>query len=215
MWMQLQNKLATTNRLTKLGMTVDKKCKLCKVDLENIDHFLCFVSSPKHKEDKDLLCSELVKQGPTVKVEQQHQLIQPVTAEEVKKAVWEIQRDKSPGPDGYGSQFYKDSLDTVGAYVTKAVQDFFRMKSVLPTIISANQSAFVEGRTIVQNILICQDPIDLKKAYDSVEWAFVKEMMEALDFPETFTGWVMQCVTTTQYKIALNGGVHGSIKGRR
>ncbi|XP_060210905.1 uncharacterized protein LOC132637908 [Lycium barbarum] len=127
--------------------------------------------------------------------------------EEVKKAMWEIKGDKTPGPDGYGSQFYKDSWDIVGVKVTKVVQDFFRMKPVLSTIISANQSAFVGGRTIVQNILICQDlvrlykrkhntqscllKIDLKKAYDTVEWDFVKEMLEALQFPEILLAGVL------------------------
>ena len=62
---------------------------------------------------------------------------------------------------------------------------------MLPGIISSNQSAFVAGRSIVQNVLICQDlvrlynrknttrscliKIDLRKAYDSVEWGFVEE----------------------------------------
>lgn len=60
-----------------------------------------------------------------------------------------------------------------------------RLKIVSPEIISANQSAFVAGRSIVQNVLICQDlvrlynrktftrscliKIDLRKAYDTVE----------------------------------------------
>ncbi|XP_009630097.2 uncharacterized protein [Nicotiana tomentosiformis] len=73
---------------------------------------------------------------------------------------------------------------------------------VLPEIISENQNAFVAGRSIVQNILICQDlvrlynrkattksyliKIDLKKAYDIVEWRFVEEMLYAMNFPEDF-----------------------------
>lgn len=70
-----------------------------------------------------------------------------------------------------------------------------RLRRVLPEIISENQSAFVADRSIVQNILICQDIIrlnnrkattqsrlikmDLKKAYDTVEWGFVEEMLQA------------------------------------
>ncbi|XP_019240695.1 PREDICTED: uncharacterized protein LOC109220693 [Nicotiana attenuata] len=106
-----------------------------------------------------------------------------------------------------------------------------RLKEVLPTIIAENQSAFVEGRSIVQNILICQDlvklynrkkstrkcliKIDLKKEYDSVEWGFVEEMLHALDFPSRFIKWTMVCISTTQYSMALNGGIYGCINGRR
>ncbi|XP_074299186.1 uncharacterized protein LOC141630235 [Silene latifolia] len=65
-----------------------------------------------------------------------------------------------------------------------------RLSSVLPSIISKNQGGFVKGRSIAENILICQDlvrlynrkavsprclmKIDLKKAYDSVHWDFVE-----------------------------------------
>lgn len=36
-----------------------------------------------------------------------------------------------------------------------------RLKRVLPDIILENQSAFVAGRNIVQNILVCQDLVRL------------------------------------------------------
>lgn len=102
---------------------------------------------------------------------------------------------------------------------------------MLPTIISTNQSAFVEGRAIAQNVLICQDlvrlynrkntgfscliKIDLRKAYDSVEWEFVKEMLHAMNFPSRFINWTIKCITTTQYTIAINGDLYGDIQGWR
>ncbi|KAK4376022.1 hypothetical protein RND71_006699 [Anisodus tanguticus] len=48
-----------------------------------------------------------------------------------------------------------------------------------------------------------------------MEWEFVKEMMKALGFPSKFIAWIMQCITTPQYSIKLNGGVYESIKRRR
>ncbi|XP_059295578.1 uncharacterized protein LOC132048915 [Lycium ferocissimum] len=82
-------------------------------------------------------------------------------------------------------------------------------------IISSNQSAFVIGRTIVQNIVICQDlmrlqnrknttrscliKIDLRKACDTVEWESVEEILYGLNSP---------------HSIVLDGGVHGEIIGQ-
>lgn len=74
-----------------------------------------------------------------------------------------------------------------------------RLKKVLKYIIDESQCAFEEGRNIVQNVPMCQEltkgfnrkggkpkclmKIDMKKAYDSVCWDFVEEMLAALQFP--------------------------------
>ncbi|XP_019267174.1 PREDICTED: uncharacterized protein LOC109244526 [Nicotiana attenuata] len=87
------------------------------------------------------------------------------------------------------------------------------------------------SRSIVQNILIFQDlvrlynrkattkicliKINLKKAYDAVEWGFVEEMLYAMNFPGKFIKWVMNCISTPQYSITLNGGLYGNIQGKR
>lgn len=105
------------------------------------------------------------------------------------------------------------------------------LKMVLPDIISQNQSVFIVRRTIVQNVLICQDlvrlynrkhttkscliKVDLERTYDSIEWKFVEEIMHALNFLGLFIIWIMACITTTSYIINLNGGCYGSIKGKR
>ncbi|XP_074305379.1 uncharacterized protein LOC141640499 [Silene latifolia] len=47
--------------------------------------------------------------------------------------------------------------------------------------------------------------LDLQKAYDSIEWAFVDQMLGALMFPEKFRQMVMTCVTTSSFTLNLNG----------
>ena len=41
----------------------------------------------------------------------------------------------------------------------------------------------------------CTMKIDLRKAYDSVRWEFLGELLDKFHFPERFRKWIMTCVT--------------------
>ncbi|XP_021850370.1 uncharacterized protein [Spinacia oleracea] len=100
-----------------------------------------------------------------------------------------------------------------------------RLRQVLPDLILENQGGFVHGRYIVHNIMVVQDlekhygrkgvkssflmKIDLQKAYDTIEWQFLQEMLEYLGFPKLFVDTVMHCVTTPMFSLMLNGSMHG------
>ena len=87
------------------------------------------------------------------------------------------------------------------------------------------------GRELLYNVLICQViargyhrqhitprctlKIYLQKAFDSVHWDFLCEILKELKFPTTFIHWVMTCVTSVTFNIYLNGLDHGSFKRRR
>ena len=106
-----------------------------------------------------------------------------------------------------------------------------RLKVALPYLINQCQGAFVPGREIIFNVLICQDlargynrkhisprcmmKIDLHKAFDSIHWHFVEDLLHALHFPKIFTKWIMACVSNVEFSLHLNGQIHGSFKGRR
>nr|XP_009781722.1 PREDICTED: uncharacterized protein LOC104230578 [Nicotiana sylvestris] len=118
--------------------------------------------------------------------------------EELKRCQTELQGDKAPGPDSYTSQFFKDCWDTISKDAVTGVLEFFQKDCVTRNHLSKSD-AFVAGRSIVQNVLICQD----------------LEMLHALNFPSRFIQWIMQCITTTKYSIAINGGIYGNIAGKR
>ncbi|KAJ8421769.1 hypothetical protein Cgig2_000946 [Carnegiea gigantea] len=106
-----------------------------------------------------------------------------------------------------------------------------RLKSVLPSLINQSQGAFVQGREILYNVLICQDlargylrkhisprcmlKVDLRKAFDSIHWDFIEALLKALHFPNVFTKWIMACVSNMEFHLHLNGHIHGSFIGRR
>lgn len=82
--------------------------------------------------------------------------------------------------------------------VTKTITN--RLKGVLKNIISESQSSFIQGRLIFYNILIGHKSInsiknnkhikknmaalkiDLSKAYNRVEWIFLKKIMLKMEF---------------------------------
>jgi hypothetical protein len=93
-----------------------------------------------------------------------------------------------------------------------------RLRLVLDDIIAEEQSTFVLGRLITNNVLIayecihylykkkgksgaCAVKLDLAKAYDLVEWNYLRAVMEALGFSVRWRDLVMRCVTYVSFSV--------------
>lgn len=57
--------------------------------------------------------------------------------------------------------------------------------------------------------------IDIKKAFDTVSWEFLLELLLKLGFPSTMNSWIQECISTVTFSIALNGKMHGFYKSKR
>ncbi|KAK4388157.1 hypothetical protein Sango_2422300 [Sesamum angolense] len=153
-------------------------------------------------------------------------LIRPITKDDVKAAVFDIEEDRAPGPDGYSSGFFKAAWPVVGEEITAAVMDFFTtgrlLKQVNATLITLiPKTAFVPGRSISDNVLLAQElfsgynqcrlpprcalKVDLRKVYDTVEWDFLLATLQLFGFPPTFNRWIEECVTSPHFSLYLNG----------
>uniref|UniRef100_A0A2N9FNB8 Reverse transcriptase domain-containing protein n=1 Tax=Fagus sylvatica TaxID=28930 RepID=A0A2N9FNB8_FAGSY len=120
-------------------------------------------------------------------------LLRPFSPDEVKQALFQMHPSKAPGPD-------------------------------------ESQRAFVPGRMITDNVIIAFEAIhhlknlrggknaqlaaklDMSKAYDRVEWDYLRAVMEKLGFHARWVDLIMVCVTSVSYSIMINGDPKGYIK---
>jgi len=104
------------------------------------------------------------------------------------------------------------------------------MGRALDGIISPIQNAFLGGRRMADNINLLQEllrqyerkrtssrcliKIDFRKAFDSVQWPFLRHLLLLLGFPDKFVHLVMTCVETASYSVAVNGELFWFFPGR-
>ena len=103
-----------------------------------------------------------------------------------------------------------------------------RLELILPRLISPTQSAFVPSR-LITDVLVAYETLhtmhsrrlgrrgslalklDISKAYDRVEWSFLKGIMAKLGLLKAWIDRVMSCVTMPTFSVRINGKAYGNI----
>jgi hypothetical protein len=105
-----------------------------------------------------------------------------------------------------------------------------RLKSLLSKALSSEQFGFLKGRQILDVVGVAQECIhnikskklkalvlkmDLQKAYDCVNWDFLRLVLLKTGLRLRLTNWIMSCVTSPSFAILVNGGPTSFFKSRR
>lgn len=98
-----------------------------------------------------------------------------------------------------------------------------RLKPILQHIISRQQSAFIPGCQISDNTMVAMElshfifkrcrgkkgflslKLDMNKAYDRIEWEYLRNVLLRLGFCREWTKLIMTCVSTVSYVFLVNG----------
>ncbi|OMO86355.1 reverse transcriptase [Corchorus capsularis] len=120
------------------------------------------------------------------------------------------------------SQFRPISLcNTIYKLVTNIL--VLRLRPFLNKLICPLQSSFIPGRQGIDNVVIVQElihtmkktkgargwmaiKIDLEKAFEKLEWGFIRKVLSSYNFPANWQKLIMSCITTTNTSILINGG---------
>ncbi|XP_020255420.1 uncharacterized protein LOC109832476 [Asparagus officinalis] len=104
----------------------------------------------------------VIQVGSCLSESQANFLSRPVSKEEIKNAIFSMDDNKAPGPDGYRN---------------------YTRKNISPRIMMN---------------------IDIRKAFDTNNWDFLKEMLQGLGFPTVMIKWIMACISSPKYSISLS-----------
>ncbi|GKC88783.1 retrovirus-related pol polyprotein from transposon TNT 1-94 [Tanacetum coccineum] len=120
-------------------------------------------------------------------------MICDITHQEIRDAMFSMRDNKALGPDGYSAAFFKKAWDIIEGDVTTELMHNYHLDRGVPR---------------------CAFKVDIQKAYDTVDWTFLHDVLVGFGFHPRLIGWIMECVTSTSFFISINGSLHGYFKGK-
>ena len=196
-----------------------------------------------------------------------------ISIEEAGKALKKMKNGKSPGLDGFTTEFFKFFWKDLGAFLVRSINYAFekgemsvtqrrgvitcipkenkpkrfmknwrpitllnttykiatsciaeRIKGILPKIIGEEQTGFLAGRYIGENIRTLYDVlayteshdlpgilmlIDFEKAFDSLAWSFIMKTLDFFKFGPELKRWINIFYTDISACVAVNGSYTG------
>ncbi|KAF5793118.1 putative RNA-directed DNA polymerase [Helianthus annuus] len=95
-----------------------------------------------------------------------------------------------------------------------------RLKGVIGSVVSDVQTAYIEGRSILEGPLIVNEivswakktkrqamlfKVDFEKAFDSLNWGFLESVLSQMGFPALWRKWVTGILSSARTSILVNG----------
>lgn len=102
-----------------------------------------------------------------------------------------------------------------------------RLKGVIGELVDSVQSAYIEGRNILDGPLIMNEicswarktkkkmfvfKADFEKAFDSVNWGFLDSLMQQMGFGAKWRAWIHGCLSSAKASILVNGSPTGEFQ---
>ena len=110
--------------------------------------------------------------------------------------------------------------NTIYKAITKVLVN--RLKPYLSDVVHPLQASFVPGRKASDNVILVQEiihsmnisrskigtmtiKIDLEKAYDRLEWSFIRLTLQHFNLPLWWIELIMSCISSSHLSVLVNG----------
>lgn len=95
-----------------------------------------------------------------------------------------------------------------------------RLAPRLDALVSQNQNAFIQGRSLHDNFILVKQSLrmlhqleaprvmlklDLTRAFDTISWPFLFEVLRQYGFGDRFLEWLAILLSTSSTRVLLNG----------
>ena len=208
-------------------------------------------------------------ENPKLSEDEQQELENDLSKEELLNALKGFKENKTPGEDGFTKEFYETFFDLIGDNLLDSYNEAFdkgkmsvsqrrgiislipkgenylvelpnwrpitllnvdykilarafakRIELKLPKLIHSDQTGFVKGRFIGQNVRLLNDImeytelnkipgimvlIDFEKAFDTLEWHFLQNTLKYFNFGLNLRNWISAMYSDVESGI-INGG---------
>ncbi|XP_071687414.1 uncharacterized protein [Rutidosis leptorrhynchoides] len=95
-----------------------------------------------------------------------------------------------------------------------------RLRKVVPNLVGDEQTAFLRGKSILDGVLILNEAVDeskrckaktflfkvdFSKAFDSLKWKFLFDIMRLMGFGSRWIKWIFSCLRYASISVLVNG----------
>jgi hypothetical protein len=95
-----------------------------------------------------------------------------------------------------------------------------RLKPILPFVISKEQARYVEGRKIMDSVILAHEVVnslkstktpgmliklDLSKYFDRASWQYLRAILNSFEFERDWVDWILNLTSSAFFSILVNG----------
>ena len=125
---------------------------------------------------------------------------------------------KKDGAEGIADYRPISLIHTIAKIIAKVLA--LRLGPHMKNLVSNVQSAFIKTRSIHDNFMYVRNlarrlhmrktpsllfKLDIRKAFDSVKWEYILDLLQRLGFPPMFRNWIAALLCSSSWRILLNG----------